>query len=231
MRSEIHKLDIIDDSFGLEELETLQRNENRDMLLRDLKWRDGMLFQRSRCKWIREGDINFKFFHGYINRRRKRNEILGVQINGEWKEEVAEDKIGIFEHFRGHFRQDFWHRPTIDQNFSRKKNSDQDNDMLISSFTEEEIKEAVWLCGSSKSPMPDEFNFRFFKKFWHAIRADLLKMMEEFHINEKLSEGLIRLLLCYYRKKRWQQIEILHAYFLDWRNLPDNIQNIGEQIK
>lgn len=115
--------------------------------------------------------------------------------------------------------------------FREKKNSDQDNDMLISSFTEEEIKEAVWLCGSSKSPMPDEFNFRFFKKFWHAIRADLLKMMEEFHINEKLSEGLIRLLLCYYRKKRWQQIEILHAYFLDWRNLPDNIQNIGEQIK
>jgi len=36
--------------------------------------------------------------------------------------------------------------------------------MLINVFDENEIKEAVWECGSNKSPGPDGFNFSFIKK-------------------------------------------------------------------
>lgn len=69
-------MDIIDDSFVLEDLEIVQRNESKAILLIYLKWRDSMLFQKAKCKWIREGNINFKFSPGYINKRRKRNEVL-----------------------------------------------------------------------------------------------------------------------------------------------------------
>lgn len=54
-----------------------------------------MLFQKSRCKWIQESDLDSKLFHGYINRKRKKNKILGLQINGECFEEVADFKAGF----------------------------------------------------------------------------------------------------------------------------------------
>jgi len=38
-----------------------------------------------------------------------------------------------------------------------------DNLMLVGAFSEEKGKEAVWSCGSSKSPGPGGFNFWLYK--------------------------------------------------------------------
>jgi hypothetical protein len=35
-----------------------------------LKCRDSQLFQKSRSRWLKEGDANTGFFHASINRRR-----------------------------------------------------------------------------------------------------------------------------------------------------------------
>lgn len=55
---------------------------------------------KARNKWLKEGDSNSRYFHDLINRRRKRNEIIGIDINGEWCEEVSDVKSGIFEFFK-----------------------------------------------------------------------------------------------------------------------------------
>ncbi|KAL8474246.1 hypothetical protein ACS0TY_030897 [Phlomoides rotata] len=89
-KQEINKLDIIDEVMGLDEQEISRRNEERVNLFHDMKCKDNILLQKARCKWIKEGDANTRFFHKYINKRRKRNEITGVRIEGEWKEEVEE---------------------------------------------------------------------------------------------------------------------------------------------
>jgi len=44
---------------------------------------------------------------------------------------------------------------------SFKTISGADNASLVGIISEEEIKEAIWNCDSSKSPGPDEFNFGF----------------------------------------------------------------------
>ncbi|GKE89190.1 hypothetical protein Tco_1566665, partial [Tanacetum coccineum] len=44
-----------------------------------------------------------------------------------------------------------------------------DRDYLERLATLEEIKEAVWDCGSSKAPGPDGFSFAFVKKYWDII--------------------------------------------------------------
>lgn len=46
-----------------------------------------MWSQKSRIKWLKEGDMNTKFFHLMVNWRRKKNEIKGLFIEDIWYEQ------------------------------------------------------------------------------------------------------------------------------------------------
>jgi len=50
---------------------------------------------------------------------------------------------------------------------------------MVTSFTEEEVKGAVWQCEGSKSPGPDGFNFTFIRNCWDFLKSDI---MEVFHL-------------------------------------------------
>lgn len=64
------------------------------------------------------------------------------------------------------------------------------NDRLVAPFLEEEIKETIWSCDSSKSSGPDGFNFHFIKEFWDVLKKDIMAFIQEFHRNGKLVRGL-----------------------------------------
>ncbi|GJZ32711.1 hypothetical protein Tco_0578147 [Tanacetum coccineum] len=40
------------------------------------------LAQKAKVKWVIEGDENFKFFHGIVNKKRQQMAIRGVSVNG-----------------------------------------------------------------------------------------------------------------------------------------------------
>ena len=61
---------------------------------------------------------------------------------------------------------------------------------LENTFSEEEVRQAVWNCGIDKSPGPDGFSGGFFRASWDIIKADIMKMFSEFHRNGKLCAGL-----------------------------------------
>lgn len=100
---EILKLDVLDDAFGLDEWEVAARNKERALLITDIKQKDSLLRQKAIVRWIKEEDTNSSLFHKCINKRRKSNEIVGLNINGVWTEEVSEVKNGVFEFFKSHF--------------------------------------------------------------------------------------------------------------------------------
>ncbi|KHN03592.1 hypothetical protein glysoja_004618, partial [Glycine soja] len=54
------------------------------------------------------------------------------------------------------------------------------NDIMVGRFQENEVKKAVWECGSDKSPGPDGLTFKFIKQFWPIIKADFLRFLDEF---------------------------------------------------
>jgi len=56
----------------------------------------------------------------------------------------------------------------------------EDNLRLVSNFTEEEIKEAVWLCEGSKSPDPYGFSFNFIKNSWEVFKHDITTIVHHF---------------------------------------------------
>ena len=60
---------------------------------------------------------------------------------------------------------------------------------MESPFTEEEIKAAVWDCGTDKSPGPDGFSIEFIKGCWDVIKEDLIAAVQEFGSNSIIPRG------------------------------------------
>ena len=61
--------------------------------------------------------------------------------------------------------------------------------MLGGPFKEEEIRAAVWSCGSEKSPGPDGLNFKFIKQFLEVLNPDISRFLDEFHANGIFPRG------------------------------------------
>lgn len=123
-----------------------------------------------------------------MNRRRVNNEISGLEIDGQWFDEVPVVKKAVKDHFQKQFCEDIWERPTLD-GIDFAKLSEQQSASLVTRIDESEIKEAISECGSSKSPGPDGFNFKFIKALWDLLKEVICSMVEEFHENGKFPKG------------------------------------------
>ncbi|GLT81075.1 hypothetical protein SLA2020_524810 [Shorea laevis] len=61
-----------------------------------------------------------------------------------------------------------------------KQISMDNNEALIASFFQNEIKEAIWGCDSLKALGPDGFNFGFVKSQWEIIKEDVIEFLQDF---------------------------------------------------
>lgn len=136
LKKKIHELDIVDNVFGLKESEIAERRSATADLLKNLSWKHGLAVQKARITWAKEGDANTQFFHKAINQRRKVNEIVGIQCEAGWVEEVEEVKSRVREYFQSHFKKQDMKRPRWNQNFESKKLTAVENSMLCEPFSE-----------------------------------------------------------------------------------------------
>ncbi|KAK1301094.1 hypothetical protein QJS10_CPB13g01059 [Acorus calamus] len=97
------------------------------------------------------------------------NKISKLQVDGWIIENDQDIKEALVNHFKGAFNQDRrWRIP--DGCLQR----------LEGSFTEEEVKAAVFWVYADKAPGPDGFGVLFIQDFWDVARDDVLEMFEEF---------------------------------------------------
>lgn len=71
-----------------------------------------LLYQKSRSRWIREGDANSKYFHSLLNCRRRRSFLL-MDEDGILIEDVVEVKGIVKSHFEKCFDESNHDRPTL----------------------------------------------------------------------------------------------------------------------
>ncbi|GJX12486.1 RNA-directed DNA polymerase, eukaryota [Tanacetum coccineum] len=131
------------------------------------------LAQKAKNCWVIEGDEKSKYFHGIINKKRSQMAIRGVLAKGEWVVEPAMVKKEFFNHFSNRFAAPVSPKISIQLQFPKCLYLDQ-NEALERTATFDEIKKAVWDCGTNKSLGPDGFSFEFFRRYWDIINQDVV---------------------------------------------------------
>ncbi|GKD53993.1 RNA-directed DNA polymerase, eukaryota, reverse transcriptase zinc-binding domain protein [Tanacetum coccineum] len=79
-------------------------------------------------------------------------------------------------------------RATVDMQYPKTIDADQQED-LERDVSNEEIKKAVWDCGTDKSPGPDGFTFIFYRHFWTTIEKDVVEAVKHFFSKAKFPKG------------------------------------------
>ena len=168
--------------------EVTQRRDLQEALWVAAQAHESVLRQKARIRWIKQGDCNSRYFHLMMNANRRNNLLKGVMTGETW---IA-DPIKVKEEVRSFFAQKFQepdaHRIRLD-GICFQSLSQHHNGMLVGRFLEEEVKQAVWDCGSDKSPGPDGVNFKFIKQFWQLLKPDILRFIDEFHVNGVFPRG------------------------------------------
>nr|GEW85311.1 RNA-directed DNA polymerase, eukaryota [Tanacetum cinerariifolium] len=133
-------------------LNDLQEHNNRNAM---------EISQKAKIRWSIEGDENSKYFHGIMNKKRSQLAIRRTLSNGEWISEPHRVKNDFFTHFKKQFSPIQASSICFDFTFPTRISSDQVQD-LERTVTYEEVKRAVWDCGTNKSLGPDGFSFKFY---------------------------------------------------------------------
>ena len=149
---------------------------------------ESLLRQKSRAKWIKEGDSNSAYFHKMINFRRSSNAVHGILIDGAWVQQPNLVKNEAINFFLERFTEQNPSRPTMDGVYFPIIDQNQTLE-LTAPFSDLELKEAVWSCGGDKCPGPDDFNFNFIKEFWGLLKPDFKRFVDEFHAHASFPRG------------------------------------------
>ncbi|GJS22452.1 RNA-directed DNA polymerase, eukaryota [Tanacetum coccineum] len=144
--------------------------------------------QKAKIRWSIEGDEKFKFFHGIINMKRSQPAIRGVLVEGDWIDEPYKVKNEFLNHFSNRFARPTGPNINLDINMFKQLSFEKNTD-LECDVSYEEIKRAVWDCGTNKSPGPDRFTFDFIRTYWKIINQDVVNAVREFFVTSKLPPG------------------------------------------
>ncbi|GKC84144.1 RNA-directed DNA polymerase, eukaryota, partial [Tanacetum coccineum] len=171
-KRDLEAIDAIIDSGNGGEEEVCKRTDVINKLYKIGELKSKELAQKAKIKWAIEGDENSRFFHGMLNKKRNNLSVRGLMVDGGWVDDPNKVKKHFLNHFSDRFCKPANKTASIDMDFPKKISDDQVRD-LEREVTNDEIKRAVWDCGTDKAPGPDGFTFGFYRRFWYLIHEDV----------------------------------------------------------
>ncbi|XP_039003778.1 uncharacterized protein LOC120130649 [Hibiscus syriacus] len=116
----------------------------------DLKVAEAAFYrQKAKVHWLREGDLNTKFFHQRVLSNKKKNSIRVIKSEDGCSAVALKDLL----------------------NYSLPEDADT---LLTKDVTDLEIKEALFKQGVYKSPCPNGYTSGFFKSAWSIVGSDFI---------------------------------------------------------
>jgi hypothetical protein len=169
----------------------------QDDLSRILQKEELMWYQRSRAKWLVDGDRNTRYYHlKTVNRRRRNNVFMLTNDSGEWVEDVGQIHNLASRFYKKLFSNDQgnmqWHTtsisyPTLDMDIKIK---------LAAPITTEEVRRAVFSMHPWKAPGPDGFPAGFYQKSWDVVGETVVRFVESVWHNPSLIEDVNKTDIC-----------------------------------
>jgi len=168
----------------------LYENQKRHLLLlEEESWR-----QKSRTIWIAKGDQNTKFFHRFVNHRKKLNSIWdiaakdGLLIQGH--KLIEEEAVNYF----GNLFNELGSNPILDQlhviRLFPRFIDEESRHMIDAPTTLKEIKDVLVHFSKDKSPGPDGWIVDFFLHFFDLLGLEILEAVEESRLSGSVCGGL-----------------------------------------
>ncbi|XP_043705329.1 uncharacterized protein LOC122655176 [Telopea speciosissima] len=153
-----------------------KKNLHKVLLQEEIFWR-----QKSRVKWLKEGDRNTKFFHNLVKARRCKKGVECIKDNlASWvigEARVAEEVIRYFSAiFSSQGSQGDDELLGIIPHVISKE----DNNCLVVTPSLEEVKSAIFYLAIDSAPGPDGFFGHFFTACWDIVGVDVWEAVKDF---------------------------------------------------
>ena len=163
---------------------TLRRRKLEDLLLKEeVHWR-----QKSRVKWIKEGDCNSKFFHRMANGRGSRKFIKsliserGVTLSNI--EDISEEIVNFFGKLYSKPKGASWTIEGLDWVPISRESAV----WMDMHFSEEEVRLAIFQLNKEKASL-DGFTIAVYQECWDVIKEDLMRVFLKFHTNGIINQS------------------------------------------
>lgn len=78
----------------------VKKKEASALFWQQLMMKESLLKQKSRMCWVKEEDPNTIFFHSCPQARRRRNQFLSIEVEGQCVKQVGEVKTEVRRFFR-----------------------------------------------------------------------------------------------------------------------------------
>jgi mannosylglycoprotein endo-beta-mannosidase len=139
----------------------------------ELKW-----YQRSKSKFILEGDSNTRYFHSVANGRHRKKSIHSL----------VQDKgtiVGLYNlksYITNYYKNMFGSPEEGNFHMDETRTEDilqvsiEENNLLTTEYSEEEVRKAIFQMEHNKALGPDGFPDEFYQTFWDTIKGDLLDL-------------------------------------------------------
>lgn len=162
------------DQQSISKVEDLKLKLNKMMQQSDIYWK-----QRAKQFWLKDGDLNTKFFHSMATKRKACNRIHKLMDNTgvEFSDPQNLGRIAL-DYFEQIFSAGNAAYEAVTSQIEPKI-SNEDNAILLSPFTKNEFQEALFQMDPNKSPGPDGYNPAFFQKCWHLMGEEFFNQCED----------------------------------------------------
>eukprot|EP00253_Pinus_taeda_P015290 PITA_15290 len=155
----------------------------------EILWR-----QKSRIKWLREGERNTKIFHQAMIQNRQRNQIFSIKnVEGEWViEQGGIEKVLVDYHKEILIEPQEARGEAIEyicKEIPRLIKNEQSK-ALMRATTMEKVEEVVMNMKKGKAPGPDGYTIEFYQAGWHFLGQEILEAVEESRMKQKIWPGI-----------------------------------------
>jgi hypothetical protein len=163
---------------------TLCRDIERALLQEEISWK-----QKSRVKWLKEGDKCTKFFHLMANSNKRFNSIDSLLIDGSLSSNSDDIREHAANFYESMFTESLSWRPRLDD-LEFDSLSAGEASSLEAPFLEKEVKDVIFGMDGNKAPGPDGFSMAFFQACWEVLKEDIMAVFSDFHDRGKFEKSL-----------------------------------------